>query len=668
MHRQASRYFFAASICFLLSTTMLLAQKKSKKKHTRTTDASALMDTIKNYSQSELFHFPNINNILYYQNKKAKSKIKQLEKEKDWDNLYPILREYVSKFGIVNFYKDTRLIWRLAKITESRGNNDEAKLLYKLVLKHHRQGIDISKVELHYDSITKNNKDYYVPLDYYYELVDYRKEVDTLHPPRGVLLNMGNLVNSKQSDYGPTLSNSDDILLFTSKRNSHNRGIDITHDEDLFFSRRVDDNWEPAEEFDGINTKYNEGSACLSKDGKTLIFARCDAPDGIGDCDLFTAEMQASDSTWGNVHNLGANINSTSWDSHPSLSHTEDTLYFASDRIGGYGLADIYYSTKDKDNQWQKAMNAGPIVNTRNSEVSPFYHHVFDVLYFSSNGHNLNFGEFDIYKAYWEDHAWGEPKNIGPLVNGPGSEFYFTIDAKANNLYYARGAENAMHDLDLFSFPLPMEAQPGANTTFTGSLTDETTGEPFKGIVSIIDMDKGIEVAPKFLRPDGTFEFDLINSNNYLLIIQGEEFFRIEELFFLDGEMTLDQFTKPIASTLKFESIEFGNGEAQLTTEMYGDLDKLADFMLDNPDFHLAISGHTDSDGREEFNLQLSQERAEAIMEYLVYFGNVPEDRIEAKGFGSSKPLVEEISDENKNLNRRVEFEITRKEIEGSGL
>lgn len=664
MHRQVLRYFFTAFIFLLLSSSSLLAQKKSKKKHTRTTDASALLDTIRNYSQSELFHFPNINNILYYQNKKARIKINQLDKAKDWDKLYPILREFVSKFGVVNFYKDTRLIWRLAKITESRGNHDEAKLLYKLVLKHHRQDIDISKVELHYDSITKNNKDYYVPLDYYYELVDYRKEIDTLHPPRGVLLNMGNLVNSKQSDYGPTLSNNDDILLFTSKRNSHNRGIDITHDEDLFFSKRVNDSWEPAEEFDHVNTKYNEGSACLSKDGKTLFFARCDAPDGHGDCDLFVAEMQAADSTWGNVHNLGANMNSTSWDSHPSLSHTEDTLYFASDRIGGYGLSDIYYSTKDKNNQWQKAKNAGPIINTRNSEVSPFYHHIFDVLYFSSNGHNLNFGEFDIYKSYWEEHAWGEPKNIGPLVNGPGSEFYFTIDSKANNLYYARSAENSMHDLDLFSFPLPMEAQPGANTTFTGSLTDESSGEPFKGIVSIIDMDKGIEVAPKFLRPDGTFEFDLINSNNYLLIIQGEEFFRIEELFFLDGEMTLDKFTKPIASTLKFESIEFSNAASQLTSEMYGDLDKLADFMLDNPDFHLAIAGHTDSDGREEFNLQLSQERAEAIMEYLVYFGSVPEDRIEAKGYGSSKPLVEETSNENKNLNRRVEFEITRKEIE----
>ena len=664
MYRQVLWYFFAVSICFFLSNSLLMAQKKNKKKHTLITRGNVLMDTIKSYSQSDLFDFPNVNRKLYYENKKARSKIARLEKAKNWGKLYPVLRNFVSKFGIVNFYKDTHLIWKLAKLTEYQGNHNEAKLLYKLVLRHHRKGIDITKVELHYDSITKNDKNYYVPLSYYYELVDYRKEVDTLHPPKGVLLNMGNLINSKSADYGPTLSNNDDILLFTSQRNSHNRGIEATHDEDLFFSKRTEDSWESVKEFKNINTKYNEGSACLSKDNKTLFFARCDAPESYGNCDLFVAEMQESDSTWGNIHNLGVNINSTSWDSHPSLSHTEDTLYFSSDRLGGYGLADIYFTTKGKNNQWQKAKNVGPIVNTRNSEVSPFYHHVFDALYFSSNGHNLNFGEFDIYKSYWENHIWGEPKNIGPLVNGPGSEFYFTIDSKTNNLYYAKGAENGMDKLDLFSFPLPMEAQPSANTKFTGSLINETTKEPFKGIVSIIDMDKGIEVAPKFLRPDGTFEFDLINNNNYLLIIQGEEFFRLEELFFLDGELTLDKFTKPVASTLKFESIEFDHGVSQLTTEMYGDLDKLADFMLDNPDFHLAIFGHTDSAGHEELNLQLSQERAEGIMEYLVYFGHVSEDRITAKGYGSSKPLVKETSDENKKLNRRVEFEITRKGIE----
>lgn len=643
-------------ILFLSSCYFSFAQEKETRKAAGTV---ALNDTLTSYSQSPLFEFPNVNIIPYYQKEKKLKKIRELNDEKDWEELYPLLKEYVSNFGIINFYRDTYWIWRLAKLTEIYGNYHEAKLLYKLVLKHHRDDIDIKTIELYYDSLTANDRDYYVPLEYYYELVDYRKEVDTLRPPRSVLLNMGSLVNSDFSDYAPTLSKSDDMMIFTSKRNSHFRGVDPVHDEDLFYTKKINDVWRKANEFEEINTQYNEGSASISRDGKTLYFARCNSPDSYGDCDIFQAKLQA-DSSWSEVKNLGLEVNSIAWDSHPSLSHTEDTLYFASDRIGGLGLSDIYFTVRNEDGSWRKAENAGPIINTRGSEVSPFYHHVYDVLYFSSDGQNLNFGEFDIYKSYRENTTWTEPKNIGPLVNGSGSEFYFTIDSQSEDLYYSRSAENNMANMDLYSFPLPMEAQPGANTTLRGSLLNEETGEPFKGIVSIIDLDNGIEVAPKFLRPDGTFEFDLINNNNYLIILQGEEFFRIEEIFYLDGEMQLNKTTEPISSRMKFESIEFEEGKAQLSTPMYNDLDKLANFLLDNPDFKLKISGHTDSDGREEFNIRLSQERADVIKEYLVYFGSVEEDRIIAKGFGSSKPIVEETSEEKKRLNRRVEFEIYR--------
>ncbi|GAA0890851.1 hypothetical protein GCM10009122_05300 [Fulvivirga kasyanovii] len=639
------------------------AISQEKRKTRKSGGVLALNDSITTFSSSDLFNFPNINKIPYYYNESKLKQIKKLEEEKGWIALYPMLRSYVKNFGIMNFYRDTYWLWRLAKLTEIYGNYDEAKLLYKLVLKHHRSDIDIRKIELHYDSLTINDKDYYVPLEYYYELVDYRKEVDTLRPPRSVLLNMGEMVNSQLSDYAPTLSSNDATLIFTSKRNSHHRGIDPVYDEDLFFTEYSYGGWNKAKEFKALNTQYNEGSATLSKDGRTLFFARCNSPDSYGDCDLFTATLQ-QDSSWGQVKNMGVNVNSITWDSHPSLSHNEDTLYFASDRIGGFGLADIYYTTRTQDGGWSKAVNMGPIINTRNSEVSPFYHYARNLLYFSSNGQSLNFGEFDIYKSYYVGGNWIEPKNIGPLVNGPGSEFYFTIDSQAEDLYYARSVENNMANLDLYSFPVPMEAQPGATTKVEGSLTDEETGKPFKGIVSIIDLDNGIEVAPKFLRPDGSFEFDLINNNNYLLIIQGEEFFRIEELFYLDGEMQLHKKTSSISSKMKFASLEFEEGKAALTTPMYGDLDKMADFLLDNPNFNLRISGHTDSDGREDFNLKLSQDRADIIKEYLVFFGGVEDSRITAKGYGSSKPIVKEVTEEDKKLNRRVEFEIYRDKID----
>ncbi len=643
-------------ISFLLiafATTQSLSQKKRKNR--RSLGQLTVNDTVKTFSSSDLFNFPNLNKVSYYRNDSKLKTILKLDEQRNWEDLYPLLKQYVGNFGIMNFYKDTYWLWRLGKLTEVYGNLSEAKLLYKLILKHHREDIDIRSIELYFDQLTENDKDYFVPLDYYYELVDYRKEIDTLRPPRSVLLNMGSTVNSDLSDYAPTLSGNDKELIFTSKRNSHNRGVDPVNDEDLFYTNNEYDSWGDAKEFDGINTQYNEGSATISKDGNTLFFARCNAPEGLGDCDIYWAK-KGENEKWGDIKNLGLNVNSIAWDSHPSLSHSEDTLYFASDRLGGFGLSDIYFTIKDESGNWKKATNLGPIINTRNSEVSPFYHHVFEVLYFSSNGQNLNFGEFDIYKSYHDGNNWGEPKNIGPLVNGPGSEFYFTIDSKSEDLYYARSVENNMNNLDLYSFPLPMEAQPGANTPVYGSLTDEVTGEPFKGIVSIIDLDNGIEVAPKFLRPDGSFQFDLINNSNYLLIIQGEEFFRIEELFYLNGEMQLEKTTSPISSKLKFESIEFEEGKAEMSTPMYNDLDKVADFLLDNPDFKLHISGHTDSNGREDFNLKLSQERADIIKEYLVYFGSVPEARVSAKGYGSSKPV--QGVDQTKALNRRVEFEI----------
>jgi len=649
---QKTLLFFFLTLCFLHGYGQVLESKVVTVADS--TDASE-------YNPVYL-EFSNVNKIPYYRNEKKIKNIRSLEKNEKWKELYPELREYVSNFGIANFYTDTYFLWRLAKLTELFGDLEEAKHLYRMVLKHHRSDIDVRTIELYYDSLTVNEQIYYVPIEYYYELVDFRKEVDTLQPPRGVIINMGTLINSKSADYGPALNDSDDLMIFTSKRNV-TPGIDSRVNEDLFFSNKVEDYWDVAQPFDAINTRFNEGSATLSKSGKMLYFARCDAPDTYGDCDIFSAELLA-DTTWGNIQNLGELVNSRAWDSHPSLSHSEDTLFFASDRLGGFGLSDIYFTVKDEKGKWQKSQNLGPIINTRNADVSPFYHHLHDVLYFSSSGQNLNFGEFDIYKSYGNDQGiWGEPQNIGPLTNGPGSEFYFTIDKKSQKLYYARSTENNINNLDLYSFPLPMEAQPLATTRLSGKLTNEDTGLPYYGIVSIIDLENGIEVAPQFLRPDGTFEFNLINNANYLIVVQGDEFFRIEELFRLEGDTTLFKQVEPIHTKIKFQSIVFLNGESTLLPEMYRDLDKISNFLVDHPDFKLKISGHTDSDGREEFNLQLSQERADAIKEYVVFFGFVEPDRIRAIGYGSSQPIVREKSNTDKQLNRRVEFELTQDSI-----
>lgn len=606
-----------------------------------------------------IYEFKNINRQADYYDANKLETIYRKWQEKDWQRLYPLLKDYVSNFGIQNFYKDTKLIWQLAKLTELFDSPEEAKSLYRLVLRHHHQGINIREIELYYDTLNAQQIAQFVPLDYYYELVEYRKLIDTLRPPRGVLLNMGQTINSPAADYGPSLNVQNNVLIFTSQRKDMDLTVRRTFGEDLYFSIKDDyGNWTKAKEFTAINSRYKEGSACLTRDGKTIYFSRCDCPDCLGDCDLYMATLQP-DSTWGQVTNMGTKVNSLSWDSHPSLSHGEDTLYFASDRLGGFGLSDIYFTYKTADG-WAPAQNMGPVINTRNNDVSPFYHPVYDVLYFGSNGQLYNFGEYDIYKSHQVDGRWSEPYNIGPLVNGSGSEYYFTIDNKSELLFYARSISRDLSRQDLYSFPLPMEAQPLATTRVTGFLLDSLTGKPFKGIVSIIDLDKGIEVAPKYLREDGSFEFNLIDQRNYLLIIQGDDFFRIEDTFFLDGPTELKKVTEPLASRVQFESIEFDNGRASLKVEMYADLNKIVNFLLDNPGFKLRISGHTDSSGSEDFNLKLSQDRARNIRDYIVDFAGVQAERVLWEGFGSSKPIIPGDSEEAKKINRRVEFEIYR--------
>ncbi len=640
-----------------MGTSTLSNAQNNKKRNVK--EELLEIDTLSDEWDFNIYHFPNINGELEYFDKGKLNQIKKMEANKDWINLYPALQLYVKNFGIRNFYVDTYWIWRLAKLTEVYGSEEEATALYKLVLRHHHSGINIDELELYYDSLNTMETENFVPLDYYYELVEHRKAIDTIHPPRGVLLNMGRKINSRHADYAPTIGMENEILLFTSKRNERRVGLEHVKNEDLFLAVKTDGYWGLATDMTQINTHYNEGSACLSRDGKTLYFSRCGSPKSMGNCDLFVSTLN-SDSVWRDVRNLGVNVNSVTWDSHPSLSHTEDTLFFASDRIGGFGLSDIYYTYKNENGAWMPSQNLGPVINTRKNEVSPFYHPKYEVLFFSSNGQLYTFGEFDIYKTYHKDGIWSEPLNIGPLVNGRGSEFYFTIDSESKDLYYSRSATHDLNKLDLYSFPLPMEAQPEALTQITGSLTDSLSGQPFTGIVSVIDLDEGVEVSPKYLKRDGTFEFDLINNRNYLLVIQGDEFFRIEEMFYLDGPMRFDEVTEHIASKVKFESIEFDPGKAHLKSEMYGDLNKIINFMYDNPDFFIRISGHTDKFGSDDFNLQLSIERAVVIRDYVVIFGGVEDGRVIAEGFGSGSPIVEEHTEDDQNLNRRVEFEIYR--------
>jgi outer membrane protein OmpA-like peptidoglycan-associated protein len=660
--RLSLKLFPGISILVLLYISIFsaLAQDKGDDEKYRLTDLKAKVGSSKFFA-GITFEFPNLNKKPYFTDQKALKKIQKLERQKKFAKVMPLLEDYIMNFGVQNFYKDTRMLWRMAQLYETQGEKEKAKAMYKLVLKHHRNNVLGDTVMHYYRAMERDDREVYIPLDFYYRLVEFRRNIDTLRPPTGVLLSMGPEVNGKYPDYGPTVAHNEDTLIFTSRRTKRKDAVmqlNPTANEDLYLSQGIEGYWDEAVPMKDINTQYNEGSAILSKDGKTLFFVRCNAPGSYGDCDLYMAKLTAA-GTWSDIKNLGAGINSVAWDSQPALSFTEDTLYFSSNRNGGFGLSDLYYTTRLSNGAWSRAYNLGPVINTKANEVSPFMHPSYHVLYFSSNGQLMNFGDFDIYKTYTKNGQWIEPLNVGPLVNGKGSEYYFSIDKQSKNLYYARSEESDLKNLDLYSFPLPMEAQPLATSQFSGSLKD-SAGNPMKGIVSVIDLDNGIEVFPKNIRDDGTFDFNLIKDNNYLLIIQGEEFFRIERMFFMKGDTTINTTANSFKKQkIRFTKIEFEDNSSEILGAMHGDLNNVMNFLVDHPEFRLRISGHTDKHGNPAANMKLSQDRADAIRTYLTKSGFVDDSRVEAIGYGDTKPIVpEEKTEQDRQVNRRVEFEL----------
>jgi len=605
--------------------------------------------------------FPNVNRIAFFEDKKALKAIQRAERRHRYAEARTLLAQYVGQFGIENFYRNTDLLWHLGQLLQRDSTRQElAKAYFRLALKHHRT--DIKRVQLYYDSLEEKAAILYVPLKVYYDVVEYRKSINTFHPPKNVYTSMGDAVNSKYPDYGPALGASDTMLLFSSKR-VLGKGVRSREQEDLYVSHREGENyWSDAKPLPKpINSQYNEGSACFSHDGKTIFFARCECPTCHGNCDLYTASL-GKDGKWSTPKSLGPLVNSVAWDSQPTLSPREDTLYFASDRLGGFGLSDIYYTVKGKNGQWGRAQNMGPVVNTRESEVSPFFHPLYQVLYFSSRGQLLNFGDFDIYKTYRVKGRWQEPRNIGPLVNGKGSEYYFTIDSQSKNLYYARSEEKDINNLDLYSFPLPMEAQPLATTQVAGTLLDSVSSKPLKGMVSIIDLDNGIEVASKYLRADGSFDFELMEGSHYAMLIQSPDAFSVEKKFELKGDTVMRMLTTSIDYKLPliFKNVEFEANKASILPNMQPTLDRIALFLVDHPTYRLSITGHTDGRGDPDVNEKLSQDRAEAIRRYVERKGKLSASRLESFGYGSSRPLKDELTEADARINRRVEFRLLK--------
>ncbi|MBX2897823.1 MAG: OmpA family protein [Cyclobacteriaceae bacterium] len=459
-------------------------------------------------------------------------------------------------------------------------------------------------------------------------------------------------VNIFPMQYFPTVTADGMQLIFTARY-----GGNRNDNEDLVVSnKRTNGEWgEPVSLSANINTIQREGASTISADGRHLIFTVC----GASGCDLY--ESRKTGSNWSKPKNMGPNINSARWDAQPSLSADGRELYFVSERAGGLGGYDIWYSQLT-DKGWSKAINAGPAINTPHDEISPYIHVNNRELYFVSNG-LPGYGGYDIYKAQKTETGWDKPLNMGKPLNDHHDQYSFIVSALGDQGYYSR--EESKNRSRLYRIVLPQQLV----TTFignvvSGTITHATTQQPIRAQIELYNLAEKKSVSKVFSDSvTGQYLIVLPGGAEYALYVEKPGFLFNSEYFnYKSGSQ--QAVKKDIALTPVYQNaaivlnnIFFDTDKYDLRAESILELEKVVDFLRSNTTIKIEIAGHTDNSGSEVYNLKLSENRAKSVADFLLS-NNIPQSQIQIRGYGSKIPRVANTTDHNRQQNRRIEFKI----------
>ncbi len=508
-----------------------------------------------------------------------------------------------------------------------------------------------------------------------------------------IIENIGNVVNTKLSEYSPIISSDGNTLIFTSNRGEGSKGAHNL--EDIYVARKSSAGWsEPTKISANINTaEYNDAAASLSPDGKTLFLYY---EEGGGD--IYTSNFDGTD--WSKPVPLNKNINTAMfWETCASVSPDGMKLYFASNRPNGYGELDIYVSEKDAKDQWGKATNLGSIVNTPANDDSPYIHYDGVTLYFSSDGHP-RLGNSDIFITEFKNGKWNKPENIGYPINSWEYDGFFSISPDKKMAYYATVKEGGFGGADIYSIkflepkfkpkPKPVvvkveevaKEKPKSDdfvdptivalraqkvvTVLRGKVIDEIDARPLAATISLVDNETNKTVSKISSDPvTGEFELVIPHGGNYGVATEKTGYLfnsinfnlpKFAEFQEIDTHIIMSR--AEVGSKVVLKNIFFTVGQSELKAQSIAEVEKILQLLLSNPDLKVQINGHTDNTGNVASNKALSLKRAKSVVDYIVGKG-ISETRISAKGYGSERPIVSnDDEDGGREVNRRTEIEI----------
>jgi len=485
--------------------------------------------------------------------------------------------------------------------------------------------------------------------------VQYAKD----HPDNNYVFapqNMGDSINSVESEYFPSLTIDGSELVFTRRLSNFN--------EDFFSSLKTNNVWSKAEPLKGnINTPQNEGAQMISQDGQWLVFAAYNRRDSRGGYDIYFSYLTPQG--WSEPVNVGGKINTDQWESQPCLSADKQDLYFASRKPGGLGGSDIYVSHL-QNGRWSEAENLGPNINTPGDEQCPFIHADNQTIYFTSN-YWPGYGDDDLFYSRKELNSWSKPTNLGYPINTINREGTLFIAADGKTAYYASDRNDSKGGLDIYTFELRQDVRPNKTLWVKGKVFDKKTLKGLPSAVELIDLASKQTVSKVQTDEEGNYLITLPIGKDYAFNVSRKGYLFYSDNFLLSQRAPDSTYQKNIPmqpieanASIVLNNIFFETKKFDLKPESQAELDILVQLLNDNPTVKIEISGHTDNVGKPADNLSLSNNRAKAVINYLISKG-IAAQRLIAKGYGETKPVADNKTEEGKAKNRRTELKVISK-------
>ncbi len=493
--------------------------------------------------------------------------------------------------------------------------------------------------------------------------------------------NLGEAVNSKANELIPIISADGKTLYFTRWDHPENKGEAIKEGDDdikrkpqdIWFSQQLNGIWQKAQNIGSpLNNRDHNSLFSISADSRTAYLMN--EYDETGTMHLGISYSRKTPTGWSfpkpmKIENFDILRQEGRYTTEFALSADERVLLMSVYRADTHGGRDLYVSFLKDSKVWSTPKNLGPTLNTIEEEGSPFLAADGKTLYFSSRG-RPGYGDYDIFITRRLDDSWQkwtEPENLGPVINSPTDDVFFSVPASGEFAYLC-SSENSYGKEDIFRIRLTEDIKPEPVVMLSGNVLHSVTKKPINADIfaQVLQGEKD-SIQTEFNPATGEYKFILPTRKLYGLNASKAGFYPISEEMDLRNEKRYREIRKnlllvPIEEGAKItmNTVYFEQSQPEVDSSSFGELRRLVQVMKEHPTMKILMEGHTDNFGDFNANIVLSQQRVEHVKSYLVFKG-IAADRIICKGYGSSRPLVSNYSEENRRKNRRVEFTILTK-------